>query len=227
MAQISESTFDFLNDLKANNNREWFHDHKKRYQEAKEEFEIFIGELMLGIGEFDASIMHHSPKNCIFRINRDIRFSKDKSPYKTHLGAHITSAKKRSDIHSRAGYYIHLAPGDSMLAGGAYMPTGDWLKNIRSGIAAHADELRAILEEPDFKKYFGEMEGEQLKTAPRDYPKDHPEIDLLRYKSFLATHTLSDTQVTSPDFLEHCITVFEALYPFDTYLNEAALPASL
>lgn len=226
MAILNNKTIVFLSDLKRNNNREWFLDNKKDYQNAKDEFEAFISEMMLGIGEFDPSILHHSPKDCIFRINRDIRFSKDKSPYKTHLGAHITSAAKRSDIHSRAGYYIHVSPGETMLAGGAYCPQGDWLKNIRAGIDENAQELKDIITAPNFKAYFGTMEGEQLKTAPRDYPKDHPEIALLRYKSFLAKHEIADKMVTADTFLPHSIAVFKALHPFDTYLNNYTTPTT-
>ncbi|TXC78625.1 DUF2461 domain-containing protein [Luteibaculum oceani] len=219
MAKISKETFSFLKDLEANNNREWFAENKPRYESAKEEFEQFIDELMLGIAEFDNSITHHAPKDCIFRIYRDVRFSKDKSPYKTHFGAHITAAQKRSDIHSKAGYYLHLAPGGTLLAGGAYMPNSDWLKKIRSSIDQDASQLREIINNPDFKKTFGSLGGEKLKTAPRDYPKDHPEIELLKHKSFVVSTNCSDSLVLSETFLNHCVQVFRTLYPFDQYLN--------
>ncbi len=218
---ISKATMDFLKDLKINNNRDWFKMNRSRYDGAKLEFETFMDALIEDISKFDPSIAHHTGKSSMFRIYRDVRFSKDKSPYKTHLGAHVTAALKKSDIHSRAGYYIHLGPGESMLAGGAYMPQGPWLKGIRSEIAADPKTFKKILNSATFKKYFGAMEGDQLKTAPKGYPKDHPEIELLRYKSFLATHHLSDNDVLSKDFLKHCTRVFKALYPFDDYLNRA------
>ncbi len=221
MQHIDSSTIQFLKDLKANNNREWFNEHKPRYEAAKSNFEQFVDALLLEIAKFDPSIAHHKAKDCIFRIYRDVRFSKDKSPYKTHLGAHISAAAKRSEIHSRAGYYIHLEPGDSMLAGGAYMPQGPWLKAIRQEIDYNADELKQILKEKNFKKYFGTLEGEQLKTAPRGYPKDHPEIEFLRYKSFLATHKCSDKEVLDKNFLAHSAKVFKALFPFDAFLNKS------
>ena len=221
MTTISKSSFKFLKDLKKNNNRDWFNDNKPKYLAAKEEFESFIDGLIKNISKFDPSIAHHTGKNCVFRIYRDVRFSKDKSPYKTHLGAHVTSAAKKSEIHSRAGYYIHIGPGESMLAGGAYLPQGPWLKAIRQEIAYHPKEFKKILNSKSFKQYFGEMEGEQLKKAPRDYPQDHPEIELLKYKSFLATHYCKDAEVTSPDFLKHSTKVFKALFPFDQYLNRA------
>ena len=221
METISNETFQFLTDLKENNDHAWFKANKSRYEIAKKEFEQFIDALLGQIEQFDPSIGHHKAKDCIFRIYRDVRFSKDKSPYKIHFGAHITSAAKRSEIHSRAGYYIHIGPGESMLAGGAYLPKGPWLKAIRQEIVYETADFKKILNSKSFKKYFGEMEGEKLKTAPRDYPKDHPEIALLRHKSFLASHRCTDEQVTSEDFLTHCGKVFKALYPFDQFLNRA------
>lgn len=219
MATISKSTFQFLTDLRANNNREWFTENKKRYETAKAEFEAFVDALIGKIVEFDPTIGHHKAKDCVFRIYRDVRFSKDKSPYKVHFGAHVTAAAKRSEIHSRAGYYIHLEPGGSMLAGGAYLPEKDWLKNIRQEIDYNGAELRKILSGKDFKTYFGEIEGEKLKTTPQGYGADHPEIELLKHKSFLASHKPTDSQVLAPDFLSHAANVFKALYPFDQFLN--------
>jgi len=222
MSTISNDTFLFLNELKSNNNRDWFLENKPRYEEAKNEFEVFIDALIAEISKFDSSIGHHTGKGCIFRIYRDVRFSKDKSPYKTHLGAHITSALKRSEIHSRAGYYIHIGSGESMLAGGAYLPQGPWLKAIRQEIAYNGDEFRSIMNSPSFKKYFGEIEGEKLKKAPKGYQPDHPEIELLKHKSFLATNKVKDSEVTSPKFLSHSTDAFKALFPFDQFLNKAS-----
>lgn len=221
MTAISQKTLKFLEDLKQNNDRDWFLVNKARFEEAKKEFEQFIDNLILEIAKFDSSISHHTAKDCIFRIYRDVRFSKDKSPYKTHLGAHITPAAKKSDIHSKAGYYIHIEPSGSMLAGGAYLPPGPWVKAIRQEIAYNADELKKILTGASFKKYFGEIEGGKLKKAPKGYAPDHPEIELLRFKSYLATHRCSDKDVTASDFLNHSAKVFKALYPFDQFLNRA------
>ncbi len=221
METISKATFQFLRDLSRNNDRDWFNANKQRYEIAKAEFESFIDALIDRISEFDGSIAHHRAKDCVFRIYRDVRFSRDKSPYKTHFGAHITSAAKRSEIHSRAGYYIHLEPGASMLAGGAYLPKGPWLKAIRQEIEYNADEFKKILAADGFRKYFGTIEGEKLKKAPQGYAADHPEIELLRFKSFLATHNCSDAEVLDDKFLEHCSGVFKALFPFDQFLNRA------
>lgn len=221
MATIKKSTLQFLDNLKSNNNREWFNDNKELYKEALENFSAFIDELIPRIGLFDSSIAHRTAKDCIFRIYRDVRFSKDKSPYKTHFGAHITSAVKKSEIHSKAGYYIHIEPRATMLGGGAYLPQGQWLKAIRQEIHYNAPELKKIINSADFKKYFGNMEGEKLKSSPRDYPANHPEIELLKYKSFLATNTCNDDMVISEIFLNHCADTFKALYPFDCFLNNA------
>ncbi len=221
MKTIPQTTLQFLSDLKTNNNRDWFDDHKPRYKKAKREFEQFIDELIPSIGSFDPTITHQTAKRSVFRIYRDMRFNPDKPPYKTNLGAHITSADKSSDIHSRAGYYIHIEPGKSMLAGGAYRPKGDWLKAIRKHIDENAGELKKVINSESFRKYFGEIEGEMLKTSPRAYSIDHPEIELLRYKSFLATHRVSDEQVLDENFLNYCAEVFKALYPFDQFLNRS------
>ena len=219
MAQISTDTLNFLAALKANNNRDWFQKNKNRYQAAKDDVEAFIDALIGRISHFDPSVAHLRAKDRMFRIYRDIRFSKDKSPYKTHFGAHITAAVKRSDIHAHAGYYFHIGPGESMLAGGAYMPEASWLKAIRQEIDLNASGLKSVIEAPAFRKYFGELEGEKLKTAPRDYPKDHPEIELLRFKSFLAVHHCSDEVVLSDQYLDHCTEVYRAVLPLDEFLN--------
>ncbi|MEQ8339330.1 MAG: DUF2461 domain-containing protein, partial [Cyclobacteriaceae bacterium] len=158
MQNITQPTYQFLKALKKNNDRDWFKDHKKDYEKAKKEFTDFIDALIIEVAKFDKDIAHFTARDTIFRIHRDVRFSKDKSPYKTHFGAHITSAPKKSEIHTRAGYYIHLEPGASMLAGGAYLPEGGWLKAIRQEIHYNADSLKKILNDPGFKKYF-DMEG--------------------------------------------------------------------
>jgi len=221
MQTISPATLQFLADLKANNNREWFTTNKPRYEVAKKEFEQFVNELIAGIAQFEPSVAHFTAKDCVFRIYRDVRFSADKSPYKVHFGAHVSPASNKSEIHTRAGYYIHIEPGASMLAGGAYGPESTWLKAIRQEIAYNLEEFKGILDAKDFKKYFGEMEGEKLKKTPKDYAADHPGIELLKHKSFLATHKPADKQVTTVDFLEHCVQVFKALNPLDRFLNRS------
>jgi len=216
---ISPSVLAFLRDLQDNNNRDWFTDNKAKYEEAKSDFVLFMESLIAEIATFDPPIGGLSAKKSVFRIYRDTRFSKDKTPYKINMGAHLVNTGAKP--HDRAGYYIHIEPGNCFLAGGAYMPPSKWIKAIRQEIVYNADEFRGIVQHKDFKKYFGEMEGEQLKTAPRGYPKDHAEIELLRYKSFLGTHQLEDKKISSPNFLNHCSKVFKALKPFDDFLNKS------
>lgn len=222
MASISNTTLQFLTDLKAHNDRDWFTANKPRYEVANKEFHQFVDALIGEIQKFDPGISHYTAKDCVFRIYRDVRFSKDKSPYKTHFGAHVTAAAKKSEIHTKAGYYLHLEPsGESFLAGGAYLPESQWLKAIRQEIAYNTAEFTGILNEKEFKKYFGDIEGEKLKTTPKDYAADHPAIELLKHKSFLASHKLTNDIVLSDAFLKHCAAVFKALYPFDAFLNRA------
>lgn len=221
MPTISAETLQFLTDLKAHNTKEWFTEHKPRYESAKKEFELFVTALIAQIARFDPAVAHFSAKDCIFRIYRDVRFSADKSPYKAHFGAHITPAASKSQIHTRAGYYVHLEPGASMLAGGAYMPEGPWLKSIRQEIRYNYSDFTAIIEDPAFKAYFGALEGEKLKRPPVDCPADHPGIEYLKQKSFLAVHRPSDAAIISSDFLSHCATVFKTLQPFDAFLNRS------
>jgi uncharacterized protein (TIGR02453 family) len=216
---ISPKTFQFLKDLVQNNERPWFQSNKHRYEEARANFEDFIGRLMLQIARFDPDIADLDPRKCIFRIYRDTRFSPDKRPYKTNLGAYLVSAHSRP--HDRAGYYIHLQPGNNFLAGGAYLPPSPWLNAIRDVIDNNGQKLLKILDHPDFKKYFGKMEGEILKTVPRGYAPDHPHIELLRHKSFLASHSFSEEDAGSEDFILHATKVFAALKPFDDFLNDA------
>lgn len=216
---VSKKTFQFLQDLKNNNNRDWFNSNKHRFESAKDEFEKFIGGLILQISKFDPGIGELEPKRCIFRIYRDTRFSKDKTPYKINLGAHLAAHAEKP--HDRAGYYIHLEPANTFLAGGAYLPPSPWLKAIRQSIDRNGKEFQKILNSANFKKYFGEMEGDKLKTKPKDYPEDHPFIELLKYKSFLAVHKLSDKEAMDTDFLKHSVQVFKALKPFDDFLNNS------
>ena len=220
MSNISKKTLDFIKDLKKNNNREWFNENKARYTAAREEFVDFVTALIPQLAKFDPKVADQDPKKSVFRIYRDTRFSKDKTPYKTNLGGHVLPGGK-SNVHSAAGYYIHLEPGNCFLAGGAYLPPGPWISAIRQEIDFNAKEFKKILNGKKFKEYFGEIEGDKLKTAPKGYPKDHPEIELLRYKSLLAVHRMSDKQVLAPDFLKHATGVFKVLYPFDAFLNRA------
>ncbi len=216
---LTKTTIEFLKDLKINNNREWFQDNKNRYEDAKNDFEAFFTDVLAGVAAFDSSVAHLEAKKCIFRIYRDVRFSKDKSPYKTHLSAHITPAGSRGDIHGMSGYYLHLGPGESMLAGGAYQPEKNWLAKIRQEIDYNGEDLDAILKNEEFKNTFGYLDGEKLKRSPKDYDENHPRIELLKMKSFVARKTINDSELTEPDFLKKTIETFRVLKPFGDFLN--------
>ncbi|NNC84201.1 MAG: DUF2461 domain-containing protein [Flavobacteriales bacterium] len=218
MDHLAPDTLKFLRQLKKNNDREWFEKNKDRYKAAQADLIAFVDALIPELAKFDSGIKGIEAKKTVFRIYRDVRFSKDKSPYKLNMGAHVQGGTK---MQPKAGYYIHIQPDNCFLAGGAYHPPAAWLKAIRSEIHYNAGDMKKVLRSASFKKYFGEIEGEKLKTSPRDYPADHPEIELLKMKSFLAVHELDDTQVTNKGFKAHCIKVFKALYPFDAYLNMA------
>jgi len=219
MNTIKKSTLDFLKSLKVNNNREWFVNNRTSYLDAKENFESMVQEIINKLIDFEPIMKGLEVKSCVYRINRDIRFSNDKTLYKSHFGAFIVrGGKKNGDKFS--GYYIHVEPGNSMIAGGAYMPPTPWLSAIREKIDEGADKLIKIINAKDFIKYFGEIEGEKLKKAPKGYPSDHPNIELLKFKSYLVSNEVSDKDVFSDVFLEHVIEVCRAMKPFNDFLNK-------
>ncbi len=219
MDHISRTTLKFLKDLQANNDRVWFADNKSRYETAKEEFVEFVRSVQIGVGKFDTAILHLEPEKTVFRIYRDVRFSKNKTPYKTALSARLIP--KTNEKGRGAGYYIHVQPGNIVLAGGAYGPTKEWLQAIREEIDYDAEPLRKLIAEKSFKKYFENLKGVKLKTSPKGYDKAHPDIDLLRHKSLVAYHKLSDKAATKPGFNEYCVKVFKAVKPLDDFLNTA------
>lgn len=207
----------FLEELKQNNHKPWFDENRDRYQKLRKELVSFIQKLIPAIAAFDPSIMPLEPKDCIFRINRDIRFSNDKTPYKTNLGAYIARGGKKSPF---AGYYLHIEPGGSFLAGGIYQPDAAILKEIRSEIHYDADAFKAIIEDEKFKKYFKEIWAEKLKAAPRGFSSDWPDIELLKYKHYTVIHEFKDAKINESGFFDYTIDVFKTLYPFNNYLNK-------
>jgi uncharacterized protein (TIGR02453 family) len=216
---ISKNITDFLKKLKKNNNTDWFHSNKKQYLLAKEEFESFVNIVIYEISRFDKSISHLDVKDCMFRINRDIRFSNDKSPYKTNFGAYLARGGKKSTF---AGYYIHIDPEEYFLSGGLYMPESNILKTVRKEIYENTDEFRKIINNTTFKKHFdGLLEDGKLKSAPRDFPKDFPGIDLLKYKHYIVSKDQSEKMIHSSNFMHEIKTVFQAVYPFNSFINKA------
>jgi len=214
----SKAILAFLQELNENNNQEWFHSHKTIYNEAKLEFENFVNKLIPAIAEFDNGIKNITAKDCTYRIYRDIRFSKDKTPYKINMGAYMVKNGKKSN---KAGYYFHLEPGGSLLAGGIYMPPPDMLKLVRSEIYYNVEAFKKIIYNKQFIKLFGELDNDKLVNAPKDFPKDFPDIDLLKYKNYTFIHKLTDKQMHSENLLEETISIFKMMYPFNSFMNHA------
>ena len=215
MASISPETFDFLTQLKQNNHRDWFLEHKHLYETAHKNVLEFAGSLFDRMSETD-NLVEVTAKKMLFRIYRDIRFSKDKSPYKTGFSGRM----KRATPYLRGGYYFHISPGNTVVAGGFWKPNAPDMKRIRNEIAADDTEIREIIADPVFKKTFGQLEGDQVKTAPKGFSKDHPAIDLIRYKQFLLRRSFSDKETLSKHFLDMAVETYQAMRPFFDYMSE-------
>jgi uncharacterized protein (TIGR02453 family) len=204
--QFDKSSFQFLNKLKQNNNRDWFAAHKSTFKNAQENAKGLYTSILENLEKHD-----EIDRFKLFRIYRDVRFSKDKTPYKCHFAGSFSRLGK----HLRGGYYLRIRPGESFLAGGFWEPNKEDLFRIRKEIIHDASEIRDILSDQNYIKYFGgKFEGDELKTAPRGFDKDHKEIDLLRKKGFIAVKKFSDTEVLSSNFLEEVDLSFRALRPF-------------
>ncbi len=211
-----DRTLQFLSDLEKNNDRDWFNTNKKEFLAAKQEVDLVVEKILARMASYDLSISDIEAKKAVYRIYRDVRFSKNKLPYKNNLGASIKRGGRKSKF---AGYYLHIQPGNSMLAGGIWMPPSEDLKKVRQEIDYNTEEFKDIILSRNFKKTFEVLEGEKLKTAPKDYPKDHPEIDLLRHKSFVVSHKVSDKDVATGNFVKLAVDTFEELKPFLDFIN--------
>jgi uncharacterized protein (TIGR02453 family) len=220
MEQIKQSTLDFLSDLKQHNDREWFAKNRKRYEETRTNFESFGQTVIDKISEFDSILKGLEIKSCTYRINRDIRFSNDKTIYKTHFGAFVVRGGKNNGDRF-AGYYIHVEPGNnSMIAGGAYMPPMPWLNAIREKIDEQGDLFLKIINNREFMNFFGKIEGEKLKSAPKGYSKDHPYIEILKLKSFLASKMISDKEILRKEYFDFIVNACKVMKPLNDFLND-------
>lgn len=213
-----KNVLDFLKELSRNNNKEWFHANKPKYQAALAGFTVFTEALIREIATFDRDIASLTARDCIFRIYRDIRFSPDKTPYKTNFGAAFIKGGKKSP---NAAYYIHVEPGHSFCGGGVWMPAGDILKAVRHEVYYHSEEFIRILENKTFKGTFGPMNGDKLQRPPAGFPKDFQHIELLKYKSYVVGKNMPDSRVMSEDFLVGARDDFKTMYPFIQFLNRA------
>lgn len=212
---IAASTFNFLAELKENNHRDWFSEHKDRFKAEQAKIIDFAEQLITEVNKFDV-LEPLSGKKSLFRIYRDIRFSKDKTPYKPHFSGQL----KRATAFRRGGYYFRIAPnGNTMIAGGFFAPNANDLKRIRQEIAADPDGLRQIISAPAFIDTFGELKGEQVKTAPRGFSKTDPAIDLLRYKQYLLIREFSDEEAMAADFLAQAAKTYQHMLPLFEYMS--------
>ena len=218
---LSKESVQFLDDLKANNNRDWFLDNKKRYEIFKKDYQQLVGNFLDAMKPLDPSLELLEVKNCTFRINRDIRFSKDKTPYKSHVGVWLSSGSKENN---RSGYYVHIERNKSFIAGGFYCPEAEDLKKVRKEIAFFYDDLETILQEKNFKKEFGDFdrnESSMLKNPPRGYEKDHPAIEYLKLKSFEASQKFDISEVLKKDFVTTMSKKLITLKPLNDFINRA------
>lgn len=215
-----ETILNYLSGLKENNNREWYHQHKGEHKDANADFEAFLQDLIMGIGEFDDSILHNVPKELTFKLVRDTRFSHDKSPYNPAFRAHIASKGK---LPIPVGYYIMIKPGgESFLGGGLF---ADMFKEattmVRDYITANPEEWEKVINDKTFKQYFT-VKGNALKNVPRGYDKEHPQAEYLKNKSWYVEYFVEDEQLRDTEkLLDLATAVFKAMKPFNDYLNQA------
>lgn len=218
---LQKQTLQFLTDLKANNNKPWFDENKKPYNAAKADFLALVTDALKTVEGFDEAVAKAalSPKDCLFRINRDVRFSADKSPYKTSFSAYINDGGKKAPT---AGYFMNIEPGNTFAGGGMFMPEPDTLARLRQEIDYDFPAFQKMLDAPAFKKPFGDLSREgSLKNAPKGYETDNPAIEYLKLKSFTAMHTFADDELTKPDFGKQLADVFAGIQPLVAFLNRA------
>lgn len=218
---LQSSTIKFLKELKKNNHRDWFEKNRKAYETAKADFEGFTSKVLTALSKKDPAIAHLKPKDCLFRINRDVRFSKDKSPYKTNFGMHICSEGKKGNA---AGYYLHLEPGQVFVGGGLWLPMAPELKKVRQEIDYCWEEFKAIINNKKFKETYKDInkdEGVSLSRPPKGYEENNPAIEYLKLKSFVATKPITDKELQSENLVKNVETAFETLTPMLDFINRA------
>lgn len=213
---LTQHTLQFLTNLSENNNREWFHANRNDYEKSKAEFEVFCQEVLTGIAQFQDNLLHTNVKSCILRINRDIRFSLDKSPYKKYLAAGFGPGGKSS---GKVDFYLHIQPNESFLGGGMWSPTSSQLASFRQEIDYNPQHLKGIIESDDFRNYFNEIHGEKVKKMPKGYSIDHPDIELLKYKQLFFVHKYSNEEVLAKNFADDIIMACQLLKPYLDYIN--------
>jgi uncharacterized protein (TIGR02453 family) len=215
---LHKETFQFLSQLKLNNNKEWMDANRKPYEAAKADFEAFVSEVIGRLSLLEPLMSELTAKQCIFRLNRDIRFSNDKSPYKSNFGAAFSIGGKKSE---HAGFYLHFEPGQSFVGGGCWMPPAEMLKNIRQEIDYDLPAFEAIVNDKKFKKLYPSIDGEKLKKAPQGYDVENPAIEYLKHKSFTVGHAVKDADLLGNKALDNVLNSFEIMKPFVDFLNRS------
>ena len=215
-SKIEASTLNFLKKLSKNNNREWFTENKDQYITAQQNVLNVVETLIEKIGEFDEEILKIDPKKSLFRIYRDVRFSKDKSPYKTNFGAGLGMGKG----NKISGYYLHIEPGKSFLAGGVYQPETSVLKEIRKEVSMNAKEFQEILERDDFRNNFRGLSVEgKLQRVPNGFEKDDPMAEFLKLKNFIVVHPISDDALMQENATKNMAKIFQSMKPLNDFLS--------
>ncbi|MEN9571725.1 MAG: hypothetical protein RL172_2956 [Bacteroidota bacterium] len=216
---LQPSTLNFLKNLKKNNNKAWFDANRKSYEAAKADFAGLTTAIIEATSKFDASTSNLIAKDCLFRINRDVRFSKDKSPYKTNMGAYINPGGKKSDT---PGYYLQCEPGQNFAAGGLYTPMPAVLARVRQELDYNFEEWNKIICSKAFKKYFTAVDGiDVLSRPPKGYTEDNPAIEFLKMKSYIASRPFTDADMVSKTLVKNVASTFEAMKPMIDFLNHA------
>ena len=209
---------DFLTRLNKNNNKEWFDANKKEYESLRKEWIDFVADCIQAFGAFDPAILELDPKKCIFRINRDVRFSKNKDPYKNNFGMSLSTGGKSSEF---CGYYLHVQPGDCFIAGGAYQPMPDKLAAIRQEIDYNLDTFQKIVSGKTFKTQFGSLSGDKLSRPPKGYDADNPAVEYLKHKGFIAYRKVDDKTLLDKTFIKELVTSGKTMKPLIDFLNLA------
>ncbi len=216
---LQSSSLQFLENLNNNNNREWFAQHKSDYEQAKKDVLHMADQIIEQLTQKDSAFKGLEAKKCLFRIYRDVRFSKNKTPYKPHFGIIMVPGGRKS---SKAGFYLRVKPnGHSFWAGGAFQPDANALKAIRQEIDYNGQELEKILENKTFKKHFPTLVGDALKTAPKGYSKEHTYIKYLRYKSIIVTKSIEDSAFLKKNFIKDTLKIYDIIQPLNHFLNQA------
>lgn len=208
---ISQPTLNFLKSLSQNNNKAWFEQHKPDFIVAQNQIKDFYGQLFERYRHSDTLDYHK-----IYRIYKDVRFAKDKTPYKTHFGGVFHRVKPQY----RGTYYLHIEPGNSFVGGGFWGPEAHDLLRVRKEFEADAASIQKIINQPDFKNAFGGFQGEAVKTAPKGFDKDHPNIELIKWKQYIVGHAFTDAEVMDKNFADNVLYHFRLLKPFFDYMSE-------